>query len=140
MARPPIDDTAGVTDIARLMLDGDYFDPRMPHIGFKFCRIAYRDAREKVCDRAGVPPEGRDRRSMHWRLDRKFREITGTKDQNGVDLDLLRLVAIDARLPRMIERHPELGAEINLDHLTKLRRHHPASLTGWLRVQVDIYG
>ena len=143
MARPPIDDDSAVTDIARLMLDGDYFDVRLPPIGFRFGSIAYSVAREKVCDRAGVPAEGRARRTLRWRLNRKFRETAGmssSTDLNTTPLDVVRMMAIDARLPGMAERHPDLAAAIDLDRLTNLRRHHPASLAGWLRVQVELYG
>jgi hypothetical protein len=135
MARPVIDDTEHVTAIAAIMLDGD-FDRRNGR-GWPIVGVDYFTARERVIDKMRTAET--TRHSIRWRLDRKFREITRTKDQNGVPPDLLRLVAIDARLPGMIERHPELAAEINLDRLTEWRRWYPDSLAGWLRVQLDVY-
>jgi hypothetical protein len=54
--------------------------------------------------------------------------------------DQLGLTAVDARLPAMAARHSELAAAIDLDQLTLLRRRHPESLKGWLRVQLALYG
>jgi hypothetical protein len=149
MGRPPgrplIDDNKNLTAIARAMVDGLKFDPRIlsPSMldlkGGALPGADYFKAREHVIGRI-IEEIGGDRHAHRCRLDDKFRDITGTKDKDNVAPDLLRLVAIDARLLGMTARHPDLAATIDLDQLTLWRRWYPDSLNGWLRVQLDLYG
>jgi hypothetical protein len=140
MGRPRIDVNENLTAIARIMVDGLKFDSRMMSPAFdKFlCGADYFAAREHVI---GEMLQGTDsnRHALRCLLDGRFREITRTNDKDNVAPDMLRLMAVDARLPGMADRHPDLAAAIDLDRLTLWRRRHPGSLEGWLRVQLDLY-
>ena len=139
MTRPRIDVNAHVTAIARAMLDGVEFNRKFmsPEMTAWITGSNYRRARDHVIKM--MPEPGTARHAFRCRLDSRFREIAGVEDQNSVDPDRLRLMAVDARLIDRVARHPELAAAIDLDRLTLWRRWHPCSLEGWLRVQLAIY-